>query len=361
MKKLMATLITFFLVLLFVLPSSAKEELKFNDNNLNKILRSFEEAKDYIGLTDVDFDKLEIGEAIRSYIYTTDGLNESHEYYPLFYNNRLVLFAIKKGQQYTVTDALVDEFSNITLDIDSCALLYDSNSCYLFNGKDIIRLVNHGKQIEGRLNIKENPLSRETLNKIELASSKKRKIINKNLLPQPKYGSSVYLNIPVVNQVYSNICWAGASASIINYLKGTSLTPFSIAVYKHGTTMWNTGLYADFIPSVFAHYGVYNYQCTSSGSVNVPSYQKILTNLGKNYPVYGDYTTGNDSHAAAVWGIDVYNTIYLMDSQYGANYSAQYGYLESNPSVYDEPVAYMYINAETNNTLWIVRAVIRYN
>ena len=75
---------TFVLLILCVVPVSAAKEVKFRGVSLNATLYSFEMNKEHLGLSKVDFNKLKIGDAIKSYVYSLDGLNESYEYYPLF-------------------------------------------------------------------------------------------------------------------------------------------------------------------------------------------------------------------------------------------------------------------------------------
>ena len=83
-----------------------------------------------MGLDNVSFSEISVGERLHTYNYTSTGFEESWLTYPLFCNNNL--FAVARetsGGHFQITTALAEKIRESGK--SNVAIVYDVNSCYL--------------------------------------------------------------------------------------------------------------------------------------------------------------------------------------------------------------------------------------
>ena len=99
-----------------------------------------------IGLGDFNFEQLRVGEVLKAYEYVDDCFIELRDIYPLFYNNELVALAnqLSTGAYYISTD-LARKMNK--LDASNAAMVYDANSCWLYNGTEFIQITESAQEM----------------------------------------------------------------------------------------------------------------------------------------------------------------------------------------------------------------------
>ena len=108
MKKSLYNFISIALVLSFIFSMSINSyslvETKYDINNkIIDALQTIEFAKDKMGLTNVNFEDIEISEKpINSYVYANNCFEKRYEFFPLFSDDELIAFAIKKVREVIV-------------------------------------------------------------------------------------------------------------------------------------------------------------------------------------------------------------------------------------------------------------------
>ncbi|XBX07528.1 papain-like cysteine protease family protein [Enterocloster clostridioformis] len=287
-----------------------------------------EPQKSVIGWDDINFNELHVGEPIHAYNYVGNSFEENMLMYPIVENDCLIALAIENEGKYQITVALVEDISRVVDAETPFALVYDQDSCYLY--------ANNSFSILGTSDLKDasrsilNPNARSAFD--ELKTVKLADNMSLDYTQDVTTRTPVYYSCPVsfVSQnPPSNICWAATIASIVNYKKGQSLSAASVAESHFGSD-YNYGLYDGDAPTVFSNYGL-SYRFHDQ----VPSDNRILTNIQNGYPMYAGLTFSGGRHAAVLYGINaVGGYIYLMDPEFGFTSSSVSGGVYSYVSGY---------------------------
>ncbi len=291
-----------------------------------------EYLKDKIGLSNIDFEQVTYSDSIMAYEYTEEGIVFKFELIPLLFESELFGWVIKKDDgKYQFSTDLIDEVRSVGIGDKSFAIIYDSNTCYMYDGSVLYSLIQISEVFDNRI-LLESPQELEPYS------------VSLNYIGgsyELQYSASVYnmrtpvyyeCSVPFVSQnPPSKICWAASIASIVNYLKGTSLTAKSVAQNWYGSTIYseyNKGLSIGLQDDVLSEYGV-----SYTHKSQTPSDTVLFNNIYNGYPVLGTFISGNNSyHDCVIYGINATGGyLYLMDPEYGfmgisASESSSYGW-----------------------------------
>ena len=75
-------------------------------SQLLSIVSDLEPQKSMLGLSNVDFNNLYLGEPIQTYIYTNDTFVKSHDLFPVLYNNTIVFWAYDNNGNIQISAGL---------------------------------------------------------------------------------------------------------------------------------------------------------------------------------------------------------------------------------------------------------------
>lgn len=331
-KKIVALLLVFVLSYNYIVNIYANEILNGSieeeaAEGIFKALHNIESCKMELGLGNIDLEMVTIGERIHSYIYINKSFEEHYSFYPLIYNHSLIALAILVDEDeniYQITTSLVDEINSAVEKDESFALLYDSDSCYMYGEEKGLRLLdNFEMEIPERDSLKNkkniSDFSKIELSNMDLETGKGFSSIFR-AKTQTYYGTQAYYKCDVkyVSQSKFNICWAASIACIVNYLKGTNLTALEVA-QSNGINL-NNGLSAEGQEAILRKYGVaYTY------ANRFPSNSVILRNIKAGYPIKAGFQSNGNYHAVVVYGVNLpAGYISLMDPQIGYETAVQY-------------------------------------
>lgn len=333
-KKIISVLLCAAMSLsIFTASVSAKEmilEPTSDNEGIIEALHLIEPVKENYGLTDEDLINMKIADPIKTYEYTSGGLSFLRNYIPLISSNGLSAWAIEDTEDdevfYQISTAYVDEINKTVDNTTQFVLIYDQNSCYLFDGLSLHKLGSF-EDIDGRLILTENTLNASA---VELSSLSKtcdlgythRPVAYGAVLPVETYKCNVS-HVTQIGYDYSTLCWAASIACIVNYVKGFNYTAWDVFIANESSTdKYNRLPYKKEV-EVLQGYGL-SYQCKGY----VPSLSIIEKNIQNNYPLYG-YLTYRDeadgkekAHACTIYGCSRNNQditlscIYVMDPEF---------------------------------------------
>lgn len=354
MKKIIIKAISVSLTLVFIFSMSisvyAMVETKEDINNsIIEALQAAEFVKGKMGLADINFEDFDISEnPIDTYIYMKDGFEKKYEFYPLFIDNELTAFAIKNGNGsncvYQITTDLVSEILLNGGLLNSVAIVYDDDCCYLYNGNELLFLSSFISYDANRSDIFKN---------IEEVDFSEIGVTNIGKIESIGYTKANITRIPIyyecdidyVPQEYTFLCWAACISSIVAYI--TNSIPDSaetVARFHYGDD-FNHTLPRGEAATVLGYYGV-NYSVCNT----VPSGSAILRNIKNGYPIYAGFTSSGVGHAGVLYGIHVTSSIYyIMDPAYGFV-----------SATYKNGVGYTYVHSTSSNEFVFNYAVCKY-
>lgn len=324
-------------------------------------LRMIEPVKENYGLTEADLENMEVADPIKTYEYTSEGISFLRNYFPLICNGALTAWAIEdtNGSKvlYQISTSYINEISRAINNMTSFALIYDKNSCYLFDGKKLQKLGTY-ENIESRIiTDEESDFSAVKLNSICETSDlgyTHDAVAYGAVLPEVTYKC----NVSYVTQngyEYSTICWAATAACIVNCVKGTNYTAWDVFTKCSDLADSKTkGLDNKNATVVLGRYGL-SYQHKKY----VPTISVIENNIKNNYPINGffqyfNYEGNIRGHACAIYGCTIsnqdnaLNCIYIMDPQVGFT------------TAYYSSSTYKYIAGSTGYEVWLYQAACRY-
>lgn len=271
----------------------------------------------------IDMSRICVSNKIKAYEFNGKELTSDTDYIALTYNGKLFAWAIKiedgAKTSYQISDAYVNEINPLINDNTPFALVYDSDTCYFYDGTCLKKLGTFTEVATDRARlysfdkIKESKSLLVNINKNFRESSSLNGYLKSNILKtQIYYKCSVNY---VTQKPYMNICWAASIACAVNSVKKTSYTAVQVAKYKYGNTDFNNTLsYGDEV-AILRHYGVvYSYQNKK------PSDNIIVKNVKYGWPIVGEFDAANVSvgHYMTVYGINVIGGyIYIMDPMVG--------------------------------------------
>ena len=320
------------------------------ESGIVEALRSVEPIKEQLGLSSVDFEQVTTSNHIFAYDYTNTGCVYNAELIPIKYDDELIGWVVIKAVSandyiYQFSTVFVEEINKNLDALTEFAIIYDAQSCYLYNGVDLIKLWDTSITVATRVEVTEESLidAGVVLNSID---------INENLeytscVSNARTSSIISCNVGFVSQnPPSYLCWAASAACIINYIRGTNHDAITIADNWVGSGDLNRPLTVGLEDDVLLLHGVYytyRYQ--------VPSEPVILRNISDGYPILATFFTSDYTwHDVVIYGINVLSSrIYIMDPEYG---------FTSTP--YTEYVGYVYENLSEGVTLTLERATCKF-
>lgn len=316
-------------------------------------LRHTENIKQTMGLDNVPFSEIYVGEALRTYDYTYAGFEESGIVFPLFYQNTLVAVAREMDNgHFQITTALAERIQELRA--LEAAIIYDVNSCYLFDGTDFLLLQETDTEILSRNSISDS-MSRSIIDTSELDLCDLSASTLLGYGDVAPLSTSTYVECPDVEYVSqdppSNLCWAATIACIKNAVSGTSLTAVDVAKEKYGNSNYDKTIKNNQIASFMK--GSYNLSYTLKSSV--PSDKVIKKNMNNEYPIFGIFSwvsssrsTTKSYHDGTIYGIDTSDKyIAVMDPEFGATIS------------YKDGSKYTYISEWSGVTLTFAQALCK--
>lgn len=313
-------------------------------------LREIEPQKEYVGLGEVDFSELKIGEEIQVYDYTGEAFEESWIGFPLFNDNELVAIMFHvRDSHYQLMNGLAEQIS--LANCNSLAIVYDRNGCNIFDGEKMTLI------LETRLDNPEMGIlpeeSAEEYNDLKLADLTISSNLGYTASIQPRVQTTYSIGITPVYQQLTNICWAASTACISNYLKGTNLTSVKVAEDYYGRT---TDLnYREAIENVYYYFREIfpNENYIYDGSV--PSDSALLSNMMNSKPIYGSFrsTLTQYYHAVVVYGYSLNGYIWVMDPEFGNTMATKIHWSETETS-------YSYVSSTSGQELEFIRAICVY-
>ena len=323
LKKFLACFLIF--VICNNMPAVARAEEVVQDqqelvkSKISEVLYGFEMQKEAIGLENVDFKMLEMGKAIQTYIYACDEFEEGYIMYPILNNEDLVFWAIKTGDTYQLTTALVDEVNQNITDETDFAIIYDKNSSYLYKENEFIYLATSQVEDDTRSVLDpEGEFGDLELKTENLLVTSSLGYVGGRARSYPYYEC----NVGFVSQIKgSSMCWAATIACIVNYRTGSNLSAVSVAKSHYGNSDYDRGLPVGVEISVLANYGQwYTYKN------QVPSQNVIIANIQGGFPIYSSWTRTGVRHAVCIYGINaIGGYIYLMDPEFGFSSASSSG------------------------------------
>lgn len=285
---------------------------------INEALSFVELDKASFGLSDVDFDYLDISNPVSVYEYNGNSLEKVREFYPIVYNGRVVATAGKvgEGNKYCIETYMANAIDRIGC--DEIAVIYDSLHVYLYSECGIFSVLDYGNVNDEE---KTSYLDVTETLPIGLTDISSTYSLCYNEYANKQYNRDFYYcAVSYVPQYpYLNLCWAATVACIKNYLSGTSYTVDQIAMMFKSTTYV---VDATNSPSDTANKMQYMLNLSYTYSATQPGFTTITNNISNNYPIYGCFfSTANPSigHAGTVYAIS--NTggyIYVMDPKSGS-------------------------------------------
>ena len=315
-------------------PGIAQENFSVSHKNRLEIidaLADIEQSKQSWGLTEIDFTCFEIGQPIQTYNYTDSALEESNVLYPIISNGNLILWALPIGAQFQITNGLVKEVNTTVNQDQPFALVYDTDSVYMYSNDTLVLLKQTDQHIVSRNkinNVENVPLSKIKTTSLENTTPLEYKAYTRENVQTR--ATNVSCNISYVTQnPYDKICWAAAIACISNYKNNTSLNAVTVAQNYYGMSDFNSGINVESFTTKIQDYGLPYYRDAFYGSFD----NKIFNSLLADYPVGGAFDVINGAfHATTIFGINILSgRIQVMDPEFGSTTatlaSSQYSYV----------------------------------
>ncbi|MBQ2865278.1 MAG: hypothetical protein IJE90_02005 [Clostridia bacterium] len=370
MKRTTFLLVVLTICLSLIVNASALEVTKLNQtisSNEAKIIDALHRVipiKSDIGLGDLNFEQLEIGEVLKAYEYADDHFIELRDIYPLFYNGELVALANQLSTgSFNISTSMVQAIKNT--DTPYAAIIYDANSCWLYDGIEFTQMLECSQVVEWRGNLStEKSVSTAKSSNIQLCNMQRFnslgyttdvKAKNNNRSINSYYSCPITYVTQHLSGQTSKICWAATIACIKNYIDGTNYTAVDVARAKFGDN-YNQG--ATNIEVQDHMRNTYNLYYTYHDAV--PSDVVIASNLEQDKPIVARFsvtrigaTTPSSYHMMPLYIIDLSNEyIKVMDPDMPLAQAATYVYKEGN--------MYMYVCDSTGNELTFCGALCRY-
>ena len=188
------------------------------------VLKIVEQDKASFGLSEVEFSRLFIGEAIPAFLYKEEGLvsQTDIEYYPIIYDNRWVATSVIYYDSAGKMNAqIITDYSRLYSESENdgkVALVFDSQGAYLCLDDRVILAVESNYRVPERKEI--NPLIGITVPKMLLLSLCKTTPImgysyERTTRDITVIGNQYYLYVPGVAQPSGTLaCWAACIAAI---------------------------------------------------------------------------------------------------------------------------------------------------
>lgn len=343
------------------------------------ILNFVELGKEDIGLGNVDFSQLKIGNKLNRYMITDNGIEISGYSYPILYDNEVVLIATSSSGKFQITTYEAEAIRNS--EVDNVALVYDEYGLCLFDGIGFIRIYPDTLVSENNLytnlSITEDCASCEgiasTATGIVLTDLRQSEsLYSQNSCDTINYSPTAgYHSAPVdfVSQNDDDTCWAACVAMLTNTIKNIYYSAEDIAIAYLGEDNMNDGLSFDKVGEILR--GDVNYSnimdediledcaCDEDYDYNssLISDEKIAWCMDDWRPIVAGFkrTGGNQGHHAVV--IDAIHRaagyVRVCDPNFGRVYSYKDD-VNEDQSYYGK---YTYTNPNNNRFYYMVEQI----
>lgn len=258
---------------------------------------------DSLGLSDVDFDNLYLGDGIPTYVYSLGSFNKGPLYFPVLENQRIVFWIMETEDGIQATNGLVPETMDFASPESEIAIVYDQTAAYLYSRQEAAytELLKYPAMPDRGI------IDTACVPEIDTATYGQ----GDKLPAWPSIRAyNAYVSVPIVRQpAGSNMCWAATCASIANSRTGSSYTCEGVAKFWYGAIDYDKGLPRGDSAKVLKALGVaYTYYG------GVPSAGTINNNLSSGFAIYGSwsYESGN-GHATVIRGVNSNEALSLMD------------------------------------------------
>lgn len=264
-------------------------------DNIIYALYSSEGFKDILGLESVNFSELQIGNVINLYEYKENICEQINIMYPLSINGKIVAFAVKLGEStFNISTQLVQELSSFMDYTTEISIIYDKDSCYLFDGVSVQKLVDSSIVDTTRGDITECT----TFSNIELCDLSEVFPLSDTNVQNYAIIDTYYCDIqPVLQPKNSNICWAATAACISNCINKTNYDAIDVAKLYYGSD-FNKGIPVAEIKTMLEYFNLYFWGLSE---VNA---SVIRSNIIAQFPVYGTFVVDGQSttHDCVIYG-----------------------------------------------------------
>lgn len=151
---ILTTLVTLTLCLVGARPATAFELTEGERTGILDALASVYMVRDDFELGDVDFERIEVGEPIPSYEAFDDGLVRSYDYYPLYFEGRMVALTLNRGDcVFQMMGATPAARALADAGCERAALIFDRSACYVWDGVRLQRLYGFVETVDDRADL----------------------------------------------------------------------------------------------------------------------------------------------------------------------------------------------------------------
>lgn len=206
--------------------------------------------KEAVGLENVDFSQLKIGNKLYRYEVTENGFEVTGYSYPIMYNGNVVLIATGAGERFQITTFEAELIKESGL--DHIALVYDSDGLYLYDGSRFELAHEYVEFMEDERESVQNIMRNSVRSVAQLTDE----IVVTNLnTSENLYSEDAVLSVAsasangyyaatvdYVSQNGYNICWAACVAMLTNTLNGFDYSAEDIAIAYLGEDDMENGL-----------------------------------------------------------------------------------------------------------------------
>ncbi len=339
-------------------------------NAIIEVLNVVNIEKDAVGLQNVDFNDLYIGERIYRYVLTNDGLETTCYSYPILYDDTVVLMATSgNGDHFQITTYEADLLKSNPTDTDRIAFINDDTHLYFYDGVEM-KCVDTYESVENRVSLQtystesfcHEASARDILQMTYLGNSM---LLGYEDIPYIQasgmrggYDNYYSCTVDFVSQDTLTDCWAASVAMVTNYINGTSYTSQQVYdqsiqyIEGRGATMHE-----------IAYILRYKYGCGSFSVFDTDSLlsdSAYVTNMVCYCPVVAGFKiAGRSQHHATV--VDAIHTasgyIRVCDPYVGRIYTYRF-YDDPTQSYYGE---YAYTSPASSDRLYMVSGASIYS
>lgn len=320
--KRITTLILVVAILLSMLVLPASAVSTYNDSTLKdhmlRILASVSHEKEFYGLKNVNLNNVTIGKEIPVYKVVNQELQTSDiRIFPVISGNQMVSMffstTLPNGELYVQLGTELVPLLTPYVNSGEFSIIYDDRGVHVCTRNQVVqigsRLVYPESFIEddGVVSSRqENMLCLNTvdmldaneLSKVKVTSLAPAFVLDTSTVPLDTRATNASLNVGIIKQPSgTRICWAIASASIVNYILNSSLSYTTIVdQFSNGV---DVGVPTSNVISLLNDHYNLNYLYSSSGTPTMPT---ILNSLSRGKPVFGDFTYSGGAHAVVIRG-----------------------------------------------------------
>lgn len=299
-------------------------------NKILRVLAAAEAEKEHYGLQSADFSLIAVGHEIPTYRVDNGNLIDAElQCLPVIVGDKMVamLYVVQVSDEEVfvqLSKGLVTPIYQYVDEDDAFAIIYDDEGAYVSFDGTLFFLGKATSEDESKNS--KNLVSAVTQQNLQTIATEEVKTeftldVSSYMqsLAQSRTTQAAYLPVEIIAQPdNTNICWAIASACIINYVKSKSYTYEDIVDKVTGGTQ--KGLNTVQTIQGMNDYYAMNYTPKNGASINK---DLALQQLLAGYPIYGDFVvyTGitpgpaqpsGGGHAVVIRGINLLTSTFSV-------------------------------------------------